>query len=129
MTHNASLDQTPSDTLKLLRLLDVLAIVLAFGYFALVFLGQTPPRILTRGLALAVICLVVARIVIQRRSGVPRVATGSSTAGYLITAAGCVFAALWLFPAIQTNLLLMAVIPLTLGVGEFFRWRTRSQNP
>ncbi len=128
MTHNTSLDRSPSDTLKLLRRLDVLGTVLAFAWLAVVFFEGTP-GIIRWSVFVAFFCVSVGRFVIQRKSGVSTSATGSRTAGYLMIAVAVAFAAVWWFPVgMRTNLLLLAVIPLTLGVGEYFRWRARTRN-
>ncbi len=129
MMQNRSLDQIPSDALKLSRRLDILGIALALAYFSLTVWGEIP-RMISNGVAVAFICVVVARLLIQRRARVPILVTGRRAVGYLILAAACIVAAVWFFPAtgMMYKMLLLAVIPLTLGAGEFFRWRIRSRS-
>ena len=129
MTENTSLNTHPSDTRKLLRRADILGTVLAFAWLAVVFFEGTP-RVIRWGILVALYCFILARLVIQRGRPAPIPVTGRRAAGYLITAAACALAGVWFFAAGSWSyqLLLFAAIPLTLGAGEFFRWRARSRN-
>lgn len=126
MTHNTPQDHTPigAGPAGLIRHLDKIFMALMLASIALMFWGEAPR--ITLGVLVAAICVVVARVVIEHRSGVPREENGATTAAWLIPIS--IAFGVWLFPvgSDRTHALVVLAFVVSLGAVHFFRWRATS---
>lgn len=126
MTPNTPQDHTPigAGPAGLIRRLDRIFLTLILALLALHFWGEAPRISLT--VIVAAISVMVARLVIEHRSGLPRKETGATTAAWLFPIS--IAFALWLFPvgSDRTHATVVLAFVLALGAVHFFRWRAAS---